>query len=141
MNIQHDLVIDIINRFQTQKGQGLQILMQDSSTLACQLYYFADACGELGKRHAGLYVDRKSEFARLKQYYIDTEQLSAAKAEIQASNNNAYKELYKLEKTTEARHDKAKLMFKAIQEVLSRMNQQIADLRKEQDYQRYANRA
>ena len=141
MNINTDKVNEIIYRFQTQRGQNVQTLMNDSSVLAAQLYWFADACGEMGKKHAGLYVDRKSEFARLKQHYIESDQLSAAAAETKAGNNENYKELYKLEKITSARHDKAKLMFKAIQEVLGRMNQQIADLRKERDYQRHLERA
>lgn len=136
-----DKVTEIISRFEATRNPQLENLKADARVLAAQMYFYADAMGDLGKLHAGLYVDRKTEFSRLKDFYIESEDLSAAAAEVKAGKDKEYKELYRREKDINARYEKARHLFKAIEKNLDRMNQEIADLRKERDYQRHLERA
>lgn len=126
----------VISRFETSKSQDMMVLMQDAKFLSTQLYFYAELLGECGHAYREAYVERKTAFSRLVVAYKEKGENNGASEHL-ANQDESYVKLRRTEVDYESRYDKGKLMFKAIEHVISRMNQEIAELRKERSYNNY----
>lgn len=129
-------VQEIIKRFEFTPNQSMAILMEDARVLACQSYHYAELLGDLGIAYRQLHVKRKTRFAKLVNAFREQGN-SVTASEKLASEDPEYIELYENEYEAEGRYQKGKLMFESISKVIDRMNQEIAELRKEEKYQRH----
>lgn len=129
-------VNQIIARYESERGLDLITLMDMARVLVCQAYWYADALGELNKAYQMAYVRRKAFFAEsVQKMRIDGKSAAAAKAE--AEGGKEYADLLAAEVELEGRKAHGRLMYDAIQNVVARMNQEIAELRQEKSYQNF----
>lgn len=129
MALQADRINDIIETFQNADEFDLGILMEEARFLACQMYPFSEAVGDAKKAYNQAHVDRRLKFAELVARYRETEKLKISEAERKAENHPEYIALYKKEYEEDARYEKGKLMLNAMQQIHSRLTQEIAEIR------------
>ena len=131
-----EIVEEIISRFERSKNLDLEILKADARILVSQSYWYADALGTLGKAYRSSRVSRKEIYATTKAVFISSGD-SGVSSEAKTLNDPIYKEAYAKEYEYEGSYERGKRLLNAIGKVIDRMNQEIADLRKEKEYQRH----
>ena len=130
MTLNQNKVDEIIARFEQSPDLNLAELLEDSRVLSCQLYHYSKLLGDVGREYRMLHVRRKIKRTEIADA-VRSEVGSDAAAYRKAENHPKYKELYREEYAAEGRYQKGKLMHTAIVNVLSRMQQEIAELRQE----------
>lgn len=138
IRLKPNLVGDIIYRYENASEFSLPKLMEDGRRLACQMFYYAELLGDVSKSYRATNVQRKVKFSELVQQF-SSEGKSNAASEHLATSHKEYEELRSLEAELESRYEKGKIMFRAMEGVLNRINQDIAELRKEREHQRHLN--
>ena len=133
MKIDAEKIEAVIENFQNGQDFNLATLMEDARFLAGQLYPFAKGIGDYQRRYNEFHVQRKTKHAQLIMQVRDARKVSVAEAERIADQDPEYIELYRLEYENEARYEKGRLMFRAIEQTINRMNQEIAEMRGERD--------
>lgn len=123
---------DIISNYEQKEKLSIDELMNSARVLSTQLYLVADAIGEAGKIYRKYNFERKLEFSRKTVFY--SKENSISKSEHMA--RDAVSELQKKEVEAESSYEKGRLLFRSIDNVLQRMNQEIAEERKIRDQQK-----
>lgn len=121
----------IIAEFERSEHIDLPRLLEMARVLSTQSYWYADALGEVSKQYRRAYVARKQRFAVDRMQY-QNDGNSAAKATAIAEAGQEYGELLEKENDLEGRKEHGRIMWQAICNVLDRMNQEIAELRREE---------
>lgn len=132
-------VDELISEFEHTPAIELQRLIDMARELAAQHYWYCKVLADVAKVHRVTRASRKATFARLVQSYAKTETSNAA-AKAKAEADDDYRELYRKEYEYEGREKAGNRICDAIKKVLERMNQEVADLRKEKEYSRFTER-
>ena len=136
MKLSATKISQIIDEFERSQHIDLPRLLEMARVLACQSYWYADALGEVSKAYRRAYVARKRLFAELQANGLAGGK-SAAKAKAEAEADENYLILAEAEADAEGRKEHGRTMYGAICNVLDRMNQEIAEARKEREYTRH----
>lgn len=129
-------VDDIVQEFEHTPGLELQRLIDMARELAAQHYWYCKVLADIAKVQRTMRARRKAKFARLVSSNSQ-EGVSNAAARAQAESDDEYRDLYSKEYDYEGREKAGNRICDAIKKVLERMNQEIADLRKEKEYSRF----
>ena len=127
---------EIIYRFENGSELDLGSLMDDARVLAAQMHYLSKLVGEVGKKYRECRYIRKSTFAKLREEYKSSG-VSVSAAESKAESSDRYDKAFKLESDYEGSYSAGKMRISAIEKVLDRMNQEIAELREEKKQVRH----
>lgn len=125
-------VDEIIVKYESEPNLGLIPLMDLRRELSCQYYAYQKLAAEAESDYRQYRVQRKSIEAKGKNHLVaQGKSVAAATAEIEARED--YREAYEKEYTAEGRKEAGKRLADAIKQVLSSMQQEIADLRHEKN--------
>lgn len=133
-------VDELISEFEHTPAIELQRLIDMARELASQHYWYCKVLADVAKTHRVTRAQRKATFASLVSKFSKS-QTSNAAAKAKAESDEEYRELYRKEYEYEGREKAGNRICDAIKKVLERMNQEIADLRKEKEYSRFTERA
>ena len=131
-----DKVNAIISDFEAQPPQDLPLLMEWARVLSTQYYWYCKALGEVSKQYRNVRANRKRKRAELIQRYNQTEN-SVTAATAKAEAHPEYLDLYDKESALEGTEQSGRRHCDSIEKVIDRMNQEIAELRKEREYIRH----
>jgi hypothetical protein len=129
-------VDDLIGEFEHTPDLQLERLKDMARELSGQYYWYTKALSEAGKAYRETRAKRKAKYAELVQTFGKTEKSNAAAA-AKAEDNDKYRELYTKEYQYEGSERGGTRICDAIKKVIDRMGQEIADLRKEKEYDRF----
>lgn len=126
----------IISAFESQPPQDLDILRDWARVLSTQFYWYCAELGKVSKEYRIVRANRKRLFSEMVNQYREQEgSIAAATAKVEASET--YSSLYETEAELEGREQAGKRLCDAISKVIDRMNQEIAELRREREYVRH----
>lgn len=132
MKLQSDKIYDIIEWYQETDSPDLAILMLNAKFLSCQLVPLGEAIGFSFREFNNKHTLRRKHMADQRRAVVNARSVSSAEAERIVEESAAWKELYDTEYKAKTDYENAKTFKSAIEAVIGRMNQEIAQLRMEQ---------
>ena len=139
MSLDPKKVDDLVREYETTYALELERLKTMARELSAQFYWYSKILGEVSQHYQYARAKRKRILASLVAKYKAEENSNAA-AVARAENTEDYRQAYDEEYGLQGREKSGGRQCDAIKKVLERMGQDIADLRKQQEYERFAER-
>lgn len=133
MKFQEEKIDEIIHWFQTNDCFDLSELFSKSKFLAAQTRPLSKEVGRVNKIYNHAHMMRRIIFINKRKHFIDTTKCSKAEAERLAEETKEFQEHFQNEYTYKAQYENGRAYLKSIENILSRMNQEIAELRQEKN--------
>lgn len=131
-----DKCLSVIKWYETALSPSLGELFEKRKELVTQSVYLAVMTGVAGKHFRTYHVKRKVQFSRDTYNLTSTEEkMAVSRAEHKAYADGA--DMREKEAMGESAHEAGRLFLSQINQVLFAMQQEIADLRKEQANETY----